>query len=140
MFPKAINGIWHNCNTNRTKGISQHPEKLTNRFECKWTKCDARTCIVNRYILIFFVTTAITSSCTAALNKNVKNIADLLDNLYDVMVEAYTWRSKNMCTGRFHFRENSSQEVEFHLRKARVVLECLGKTWGYRRTERDKKA
>ena len=64
--------------------------------------------------LILCVTTIITSSCAHALNKNVANIACVRDSPYPVIVDAYTCRSKNECTGRFHLRENSSQEVEFH--------------------------
>lgn len=46
------------------------------------TKTKAKvTCSKNRYILIFFVTTAITSSCTHALRRNVTNIAEVLESL-----------------------------------------------------------
>ena len=43
---------------------------------------------MNRYILIFFVTIAITSSCTAALRRNVRNIADWREILYEDIVDA----------------------------------------------------
>lgn len=92
-------------------------------------------CIRNRYSRTFFVTTSITSSCTAALSRNVMNAAENFDNRYVEMVVAYTCRSRNVWTGRFHLRENcriggrgqrldrctihtrkctSSNEVEFH--------------------------
>jgi hypothetical protein len=31
------------------------------------------------------------------------------------MVAPYTCRKRKLCTGLFHLRENSSQDVEFHL-------------------------
>lgn len=81
-----------------------------------------------------FVTTAITSSCKHALNKKVTKAAWNLDNLYADNVDAQTCRSScrekinhvcryirpgcvltNVCTGLFHFLENSSKEIEFHL-------------------------
>ena len=64
--------------------------------------------------LIFFVTIAMTSSCAAALSRNVTNIALCRVSLYESIVDAYTWRRRKVCTGLFHLRENSSQEVEFH--------------------------
>lgn len=69
-------------------------------------------CIVNRYILgsvmsvsgrarvesfvrkklrahrIFCVTTAMTSSCTAALSRNVRNMAEKRETRYELIVEA----------------------------------------------------
>jgi len=64
---------------------------------------------------IFLVTIVMTSSCAIALRKNVMNIAVVRDRPYDARVEAYTCRKRKVCTGLFHLRENSSQEVEFHL-------------------------
>lgn len=71
-------------------------------------------CIANRYGLIFCVTTAMTSSCTHADSKKVVNAAWNLDSLYSLRVELYTCRSRNVCTGTFHLRENSSNDVLFH--------------------------
>lgn len=45
------------------------------------------TCIAKRYILIFFVTIAITNSCTAALRRKVTNAAWNFENLYVVIVD-----------------------------------------------------
>lgn len=47
-------------------------------------------CIRNRYSRTFLVTTSITSSCTAALSRNVMNAAENFDNRYVEMVVAYT--------------------------------------------------
>jgi hypothetical protein len=35
--------------------------------------------------------------------------------LYVEIVAPYTCRSRKLCTGLFHLRENSSHDVEFHL-------------------------
>jgi hypothetical protein len=66
----------------------------------------------------------ITSSCTQALSRNVRPIAHILDTPYPKIGGAYTCRRRNVCTGLFHFLENSSQEVEFHLSVA-FELRCL---------------
>lgn len=47
-----------------------------------------RTCIRNRYRRTFFVTTSMTSSCTAALRRKVMNAAENLDSLYVAIVVA----------------------------------------------------
>lgn len=55
-----------------------------------------------------------TSSCTEALRRKVRNMAELRESLYELIEDAYTWRSRKVCTGLFHLRENSSHEVAFH--------------------------
>lgn len=72
------------------------------------------TCNVNKYILNLRVTTAITSSCAQALIKKVTNIAVVLETRWLMIVAAYTCLSRKVYTGLFHFRENSSHDVEFH--------------------------
>ena len=60
------------------------------------TEDNQLACIRNRYSRTFLVTTSITSSCTAALNRNVMNAAENFDNRYVEMVVAYTCRSRNV--------------------------------------------
>ena len=79
---------------------------------------------------IFLVTTAMTSSWAAAERRNVTNIAREREKWYELMVEAYTCLSRKLCTGLFHLRENSSQDVEFHCGRptsvpARTMRESL---------------
>jgi len=64
--------------------------------------------------LSFLVTMAMTSSCRAALSRNVTIVADGFDILWYSMELAYTCRKRKECTGLFHFRANSSHVVEFH--------------------------
>ena len=51
-----------------------------NKLRCREVSVDAHR--------IFFVTTAMTSSCAAAERRKVKNIARERENLYELMVEA----------------------------------------------------
>ena len=51
-----------------------------NKFRCREVSVYAHR--------IFFVTTAMTSSCAAAERRKVKNIARERENLYELMVEA----------------------------------------------------
>jgi hypothetical protein len=55
-----------------------------------------------------------TSSCTAALSRKVRNMAEPREIRKAEIVDAYTCRRRKPCTGLFHLRENSSHEVEFH--------------------------
>ena len=55
-----------------------------------------------------------TSSCASAERRKVTNMAPERESLYELIVDAYTCRRRKVCTGLFHLRENSSQEVEFH--------------------------
>lgn len=65
----------------------------------------------------FLVTTAITNSWAKALIKNVINIAVERDVCQPLIDGAYMCRKRNVWTGLFHLRENSSQDVEFHLKQ-----------------------
>lgn len=79
-----MSGSWAIC----AYIILAHQYMVAFAFYSRLRGASARTCIENKYSRSFFVTTAMTSSCTQALNKNVTNAAESFESLYEAIVSA----------------------------------------------------